>query len=348
MHAYYNFSAEDPVTRRFKDYFAQWTPVFTLSDSALAETIRRDEIDILIDLSGHTGGNRLLTFARKPAPVQASWMGYPGTTGLGAMDYYFADRQFLPLAEFASQFTEKLVHLPANAPFLPYKSAPAVNALPASVRGHVTFGSFNRLSKVRGSTVALWSHLLRALPDARVIIGGLPEHGGAEQLVNWFAREGIDRERLTLHARSDLDTYLRLHQDVDICLDTIPYTGGTTTAHALWMGVPTLSIAGHTPAARQGAALLARAGLDNFIATDRQDFVHRGITLATDLGALAETRSGLRDRCRASKAHDPKVIADGVERALRTMWQRWCDGLAAAPFDTDSGLPGQKQPTSGQ
>ena len=139
-----------------------------------AQKINADGIDILIDLSGHTAEHRLLTFARKPAPVQASWMGYPGTTGLEAMDYYLTDRYFLPPGKFDSQFTEKLVHLPASGTFLPDKNAPPVNALPALSKGYVTFGSFNRLNKLTPSAIALWSGLLRALPDARMLVGGMP------------------------------------------------------------------------------------------------------------------------------------------------------------------------------
>ena len=144
MHAYYNYAFEDDHTPRLRCYFKDWNPVARLSDSELAEQDPNDAIDVLIDLSGHTAGNRLLTFAQKPAPVQASWMGYPGTTGLRAMDYYIADRHFLPIEEFARQFTEKLVALPASAPFLPDETAPPVDALPASANGYVTFGSFNR------------------------------------------------------------------------------------------------------------------------------------------------------------------------------------------------------------
>ena len=167
LHAYYNFAFEDAVTQGLRCYFKHWTPVAPFSDDALAARIREDGIDILIDLSGHTAGNRLLTFARKPAPIQASWIGYPGASGLGGMDYYLADEHFLPAATFGRYFTEKLVSLPALAPFLPDTFAPPVSDLPALRNGHVTFGSFNRLSKLQPAVVTLWSKLLRALPGAR-------------------------------------------------------------------------------------------------------------------------------------------------------------------------------------
>jgi predicted O-linked N-acetylglucosamine transferase (SPINDLY family) len=336
LNAYYNYASEDAVSARLHRYFDHWHPVAHLSDAALAEKVGNDEIDILIDLSGHTGGNRLLMFARKPAPVQASWIGYPGTTGLEAVDYYLADRYFLPPGRFDSQFTEKLVYLPAVAPFLPDMKAPPVNGLPALRNGYVTFGSFNRLTKLRPSVIALWSRLLKALPDARMLLGAMPSDASSNPLPGWFAREGIARERLSFHPRSDIASYLALHHQVDMCLDTFPYTGGTTTNYALWMGVPTLTLAGETPFGRQGAANLGHVGLDGFVAEDAADFEAKGLYWAGNLTALAEVRAGLRARWEQSPARRPEVIAAGVESALRTMWQRWCAGLPAQTFDVAS------------
>ncbi|HWG71471.1 MAG TPA: hypothetical protein VN692_18805, partial [Steroidobacteraceae bacterium] len=291
-----------------------------------------DEIDVLIDLSGHTSLNRLRTFARKPAPIQASWIGYPGTTGLRAMDYYLADRHFLPPGRFDGQFTEKLVHLPANVPFQPYEPAPPINVLPALETGSMTFGSFNRLGKINADTIAMWSQLLRALPGSRMIVGGLPRDGREQVLIDRFVSEGVARQRLTLHGRGTMDAYLALHQQVDICLDTYPYSGGTTTIHALWMGVPTLTLAGPTPSARQGAAILGQLGLDEFVAATCADFVAKGSYWAAHAGELAEVRAGLRDRWRRSPARKPEVVADSLERAIRRMWTRWCAGLPAESF----------------
>jgi predicted O-linked N-acetylglucosamine transferase (SPINDLY family) len=263
-------------------------------------------------------------------------MGYPGTTGLNAMDYYLADRYFLPRGVFDSQFTEKLVYLSASAPFLPEEGAPPVNALPALNKGYLTLGSFNRLSKLSPAAIALWSRLLRALPDARMVLGGMPEGGSYHTLIDWFAREGVVRERLSFYPRCGTSAYLALHHQVDICLDTFPYTGGTTTNHALWMGVPTLSLAGQTPAGRQGAALLSHVGLETFVAADGADFEQKGLLWAGDLAALAGVRAGLRERCERSPIRRPEVIAAGLERALRTMWQRWCAGLPAEAFEVAS------------
>jgi protein O-GlcNAc transferase len=335
LHAYYTHAAEDGVTHRFRSHIQHWHPVAGLSDAALATRIGEDGIDILIDCSGHTGGNRLLCFARKPAPVQASWLGYLGTTGLDAMDYYMADRYFLPTDKFGSQFVEKLVHLPATAPFAPDDRAPPVNSLPALRNGHVTFGSFNRLSKLTPLAIALWSRLLRAVPDAHMLLGGMPSEGQYSRLIEWFAGEGIVRNRLRFHPRCSTAAYLALHHQVDVCLDTAPYTGGATTNHALWMGVPTLSLAGETAPGRLSTSLLRHVGLDSFVAEDAGEFVRKGVSWADDVGALAEVRAGLRARCEQSPTFQPEVIASGMESAFRTMWQRWCAGLPPHAFEVN-------------
>jgi predicted O-linked N-acetylglucosamine transferase (SPINDLY family) len=333
LHSYSNHLIADAVTQRLRGYFAHWHGIVGLDDATLAEQIRADGIDILIDLSGHTAYNRLLTFARKPAPVQASWMGYPGTTGLRAMDYYLADRFLLPPGQLDDQFTEKIARLPANAPFLPSKDAPPVNPLPALSNGYVTFGSFNRMTKLNPSVIALWAQLLRALPDSRMVLGGMPEGGQCDDLIGWFVQEGIARERLSFYLRSDMGRYLSLHQHVDICLDTFPYNGGTTTLHALWMGVPTLTLVGDTMPGRVGAAVLGHAGLDDFMARDKSEFVAKGLYWASHPPLLAEVRAGLRERFEESAMGKPKVIAAGLEEALRTMWRRWCAGLQAESFE---------------
>lgn len=333
LHGYSNDANEDSVTRRLQGYLAHWHPIAGLSDAALAQKIRADGIDILIDLSGHTSKHRLLAFARKPAPVQASWIGYPGTTGLQAMDYYLCDRFLLPPGQFDHQFTEKLVFLPANAPFLPSPDAPPVNDLPALANGYLTFGSFNRPGKLSRAVIAVWSQLLRALPTARMLLAAMPEDGNNATMIDWFAQEGISADRLSLRRRCDNHTYLALHHLVDVCLDTFPYTGGTTTLNALWMGVPTLTIAGQTVAGRSGAAILGHTGLQAFVARDAADFVQRGLFISRNLPLIADLRAGMRQRLEQTPVGQPAVIADGLDRALRIMWQRWCAGLPAQSFE---------------
>ncbi|MEA3133473.1 MAG: hypothetical protein QOG17_1319 [Gammaproteobacteria bacterium] len=331
VHAYYTNLAEDDVSHRLRGYVKQWHTVPGLSAAHLAKKIMNDGIDVLIDLSGHTSLNRLRTFARKPAPIQISWIGYPGTTGLRAMDYYLADRHFLPPGQFDRHFTEKIAYLPANVPFLPHASAPSVGGLPALATGDLTFGSFNRLGKINATTIALWSRLLLVLPRAKMFLGSVAATE-EQKLIGQFSAAGVSPERLNFHPRCDMAQYLALHLRVDICLDTYPYTGGTTTSHALWMGVPTLTVAGSTPAARQGAAFLGHLCLDDFVAKDAVDFVEKGLYWASHLTELSEVRAGMRDRWRRSAIGRPDMIAAGLERALRHMWTRWCESLPAESF----------------
>jgi len=336
LYAYSNNASEDAVTKRLQEYFGYWHPVSGMADEALAEKICADSIDILIDLSGHTAKNRLLVFARKPAPVQASWMGYLGTTGLRSMDYYLADHFFLPDEKFRALFTEKIVYLPAIAPFMPSEESPQVNALPALRNGHVTFGSFNRLSKLNPSVIALWSQLLRALPESRMVLGAIPEDG-YNTLIHLFAQEGIVRERLSFQPKCGTAAYLALHHQIDICLDTFPYSGGTVTNHALWMGVPTLTMPGNASPSRVGATYLSYVGLEGFIAQDAEDFVKKGLNWAQDIEALARIRMELRGRFEQSALSQPALIAESLERVLRIMWQRWCEHLPPIDLDVSDG-----------
>jgi len=333
LHAYYNHGVDDNVSRALRPHFATWTPVFGMNDAELADKIRADGVDILIDLSGHTARNRLLSFARKPAPVQASWIGYPGTTGLSAMDYYIADRMLVPPGELDNQFVEKVAYLPANAPFVPSKLAPQINALPALDKGHITFGSFNRLNKLRPDVIRLWAQLLREVPTAQMLLGATPGDGTDSHLIDWFAQEGIGRDRLEFRPQSEMSVYLQQHHGVDICLDTFPYAGGTTTLHAAWMGVPTLTLPGRTAPSRVGGLLMAQLELQSFIASDKADFVKKGVYWANNLSALAELRAGMRERCTHSAVFRPEVIANALSRALRIMWRRWCEEMPPASLD---------------
>lgn len=335
LHAYYNHATEDAVTHRLQGYFSHWHSVFKMSDTVMEQQIRSDGIDILIDLSGHTAENRLPVFARKPAPVQASWIGYPGTTGLQAVDYYLSDYCRLPVGKYDDQFTEKIVRMPISAPFLPYENAPPVNALPAIENSYITFGSFNRLDKLNHAVIILWSQLLRALPDSKIIIAGINIGENYDFLIKWFTQEGILEDRLTFHYRTNLESYLTLHHQVDMCLNPFPYTGATTLCNALWMGVPTLTLTGKTIPSHGGASYLTHVGLENFVAQDAPDFVKKGLLLTADLTELNNLRGGLRERFMRSAVGQPALAAAGLDRALRMMWRRWCEGLEAAPLQVD-------------
>jgi len=332
LHAYYTHVVHDAVTERLRGHMALWHDVAGATDAALDALIRADGIDILIDLAGHTAHNRLPVFARKPAPVQASWIGYPGTTGLTAMDYYLTDGAILPPGQYDHLFTEQLVHLPISAPFQPAADAPDLVPPPVLTNGYFTFGSFNRLSKISREVVAAWSGVLRAVPDAQLLMAGLPEHG-RETLLPWFEAEGIAPERLRFHGRTGMHDYLALHNEVDVCLDTFPYSGGTTTLHAMSMGVPTLTLKGDTAAGRQTASILEHNGLPGFITHDVAEFISRAEVVSKMLPRVTELRTILRGRFAPNTSSAMVQLADSVEHALRLMWQRWCAGLPAAHFE---------------
>lgn len=334
LYAYYNHVIQDTVSARVRETVAQWRDIAELDDAAAEALIRADGIDILIDLAGHTSCNRLPVLARKPAPLQASWIGYPGSTGLAAVDYFLTDQYMTPPGQYDHLFTEKLVYLPAVVAFEPARQAPELAALPALTNGYLSFGSFNRLSKISRKVIAVWGALLRALPDARLVMAGMPKRGGGhEQLQTWLQEEGIDPARTSFHPRSGMHDYLSLHNRIDICLDTFPYSGGTTTLHALYMGVPMLTLTGDTMAGRQSTCLLAHHGLAQFIARDAEDFVAKGLAASRDLAALAHVRSTLRATSPLWTPDGVERIADGLEQALRLMWERWCAGEPAHSID---------------
>ena len=335
LHIYYTDTVEDHVTQSLRARLPQWHDVAPLSQADLADAIRCDGIDILLDLSGHTLGNRILTFARKPAPIQASWLGYLGTTGLQAMDYYLCDKFWVPPGKLDWQFTEKPAYLPAAVVFQPSELAPPVNLLPALENGHITFGSFNRSNKINASVIVLWAMLLRDVPSARMVLVGIPPESLAV-LLESFAREGIERSRLTFYARCNMVSYLALHHEVDFCLDAFPFGGGATNAHAAWMGVPTLCLAGDTPASRFGATEMNILGLDGFIATSVEDYVAKGRYWAEHVDDLAAIRLGMRERYNSSALGQPALFAENFAALLRSMWQRWCSDLPAAPIEASS------------
>jgi len=333
LHAYCNSAISDDTTDRLKTYFAHWHQTNNLSDDVLAEKILLDGIDILFDLSGHTGKNRLQTFARKPAPLQISWLGYPGTTGLMAMDYYITDRFLVPTGQAELFFTEKIVRLPASAPFRLLDNLPPINALPSLKNGYTTFGSFNRRNKINLHTISLWSKILRAIPNSRIFLGAMEIDRDDDTLIGYFGQEGITRERISFFKRCNLDTYLRLHYQIDICLDTIPYGASTTSCYALLMGVPTLTLVGRNMASRVGAWAQSHSGLEDFISHHETELIEKALYWVDHLVELASIREGLRARFMASAMWQESLIAEALDRALRIMWQRWCTGLPSESFE---------------
>ncbi len=332
LRAYSTLPAEDPVAAHLRQAFAGWTEAQAMTDEALAQRIVEDRVDILFDLSGHTAHHRLPVFARKAAPVQASWIGYPATTGLARMDYFLCNPVLAPHGLLEAQFTEKLLRLPFSTVFDPFRTEPAVAPAPCLARGHVTLGSFNRLSKVTPAVIALWARILHAAPQTRLMVAAVPDDAARGRLLAAFAAAGIAAERITTHERTTFDRYLALHAEVDLLLDTFPYAGGTSTCFAQWMGVPTLTLAGDSMQARVGASLNAHAGLHGFIAEGAEDYVAKAVAWSARPDCLAAIRARLRGAL-ARGMTDPTRVVDGLEVALHGMWQRWCHGLPAESFD---------------
>lgn len=323
LFAYPTSQQEDALTARIKPFFSSWMPLYGLSDEAAAKLIHADGVHILIDLSGHSRHNRLPMFAWKPAPVQTSWLGYYATTGVAEIDYLIADPWTLPESE-EPYFTEKIWRLPeTRLCFTPPEVAVEVSALPVLSDGHITFGCFNTLAKVNDEVIALWSRVLKAIPDSRMFLKAkqLGEASARQRTIERFAAQGIAAERLVLEGPESREKYLAAYHRVDMVLDTFPFPGGTTSVEGLWMGVPVLTLSGRSFLFRQGVGFLANAGLQDWIADDADDYVRRAVAHAADLQRLAELRRGLRQQVLASPIMDGQRFARHFEAALRGMWQ---------------------------
>lgn len=321
---YSNNAYRDAVTERFAAAADHWRACGPWSDVQLANAIRADQIDLLVDLSGHTAGNRLLALARKPAPVQVTWIGYPNTTGLAAMDYRLTDDNLDPPGLTDAFHTERLVRLPSLFPFQPAPESPPVTPLPALAAPVFTLACLNNMAKVNEAVVAVWSRLLLALPQARLLLGNAGNHSTQRWLLALFAAQGIGPERLSLRAKLGMAQYLALHGEIDLMLDPFPYTGGTSTMHSLWMGVPVVTLAGDRSASRQGASALSMVGLPEFIAKNEQEYIDTVLHWAADPDALNRLRQDLRQRMAAIQ-DDPGRFTRAVEQALADMWARWCE-----------------------
>jgi predicted O-linked N-acetylglucosamine transferase (SPINDLY family) len=333
--AYATLERKDALNQRLRLSIPHWreAAVSKMSDEALANQIRADGIDILIDLAGHTAHNRLTVFAWKPAPVQVSWLGYLGTTGLNAMDYILADAWALPAGE-EDQFTETPWRLPESyICFSPPDSTVEGGSLPALDRGDITFGCFNNLNKITEDVVACWARVLQAVPGGRLYLKtkSLEVPEARETLLANFARFGIAPERLVIKGRFEShEEHFRAYHEVDIALDPFPYPGITTTVEALWMGVPVLAMKGDRFISHQGETILHNLGLPEWIADDADGYVAKATAFARDVKALAALRAGLRERLLASPLCDAPRFARNLEMALRGMWRRWCEQQTVA------------------
>ena len=322
---YADVQQPDDYSERLREYGAQWRKTIGLDDAQLAQLIRDDAIDILVDLSGHTNNNRLLTFARRAAPIQVNWLGFPSTTGMASMDYRITDAWCDPPGTTEHLNSEKLVRLPGiYMAWRPPEHTPDVGLLPALESGYVTFGSFHSCFKITPTIAALWSRILGQVPGSRLKLLAISSEAARRQVRELFAGKGIASERLDFLPRLSFDAYLAEFRTVDIALDTFPYHGATTTCFALWMGLPVVVLAGATHASRADVSMLSNVGLPQLVANSAADYVEIATRQAANLDTLAATRARLRGMMLQSPITDGRSCARHLESAFREMWVTWC------------------------
>jgi predicted O-linked N-acetylglucosamine transferase (SPINDLY family) len=341
---YSNVEFPDAVTRRIQDLSEEWRDISRLGGEWVADRLRSDRIDILVDLAGHTGEGRVLLFARKLAPVQVTWLGYPNTTGIPAIDYRLTDAIADPPGRTERFHVEKLIRLERGfLCYAPPQESPQVSELPLLSAAHVTFGCFNNLAKVTPSMVALWAQLLGALPGARLRLKsfGLAAASAQRSIREQFAARGIAAERVELSGPDEsFAAHLDRYREIDIALDVFPYNGAATSCEALWMGVPLITLAGPTHVSRVGASILSGAGLSELIASSAEEYVQKALELARDVERLRALRATMRDRLTRSPLLDAQGFARSVESAYLGMWDRWVvEEEKAAPPPTIFRVP---------
>jgi len=322
--AYADVLEHDALTRTLGSHVDDWRSIVGLSDDQVARLIRNDGIDILVDLTMHTACNRLLVFARKPAPVQVTYLAYCSTTGLETIDYRLSDPWFDPPGMDESIYSEKTLRLPETYwCYQPSVTCPEVRQVPALTKGYITFGCLNNFCKVSKPALMAWARILRAMPDSRLLL-----HAGEGALRlrvrEELGCEGIELQRVQFSPRVPLSTYFDLYHSIDLALDPFPYGGGTTTCDALYMGVPVVTLAGRTAVGRAGLSQLMNLNLGDFIAQTPEEYISLAIALAGDRSRLAELRRTLRQRMEQSPLMDAPRFACNIEAAYRNMWRRWC------------------------
>lgn len=327
VYCYYNNTRNDETTRHLMQEAEHWRSIADMNDKDVVDLIIKDNIDILVDLAGHTAKNRLTVFAHKPAPLQITWLGYPNTTGLSAMDYRFTDHIADPAGVADKLHSEKLVRLSKG--FLCYqgdKSAPRDSRPPFMEKGYITFGSFNNLSKVTEQVVKLWARILRSVPDAHLLLKSkqFSDSRTKARFLEMFLQEGISQNRLEFYARQPKkEDHLALYNKVDIGLDPFPYNGTTTTCEALWMGVPVITLSGDRHAGRVGASIMTHLGLEGFTATDEGEYLNMAVRYAGDTNYLADLRAGLREQMRESDLCNTDAFARSIELAYQQIWDEY-------------------------
>ncbi len=325
IYCYASVKRPDEITGRLRETADVWRDVVGMPDDALANLIHDDQIDILVDLTQHMADNRLLVFARKPAPVQVAWLGYPAGTGMETMDYRLTDAFMEPEGSAWSESVETPVRLPDSwFCFDPIDEYPAPSPLPALRAGHVTFGSFNNFCKINEAVLQLWVQVLQSVAGSRLLLQ-CPAGSTHARVRHWFETQGVPPHRLELFSRTATRAeFLQLFERIDLALEPFPYNGGTTTCEALWMGIPVPTFPGASAVSRIGLSILSAAGLPELIAADRESYGRLVASLATNLPRLATLRGTLRQRMKASPFMDGPRFARNVEQAYREMWRRWC------------------------
>ena len=331
VYCYSNTPKTDDITRRCETLASHWRDIVSLPDAAAADLVRSDGIDVLIDLSGHTSGNRLALFACKPAPIQVTYLGYPATTGLSQMDYRLTDGRADPPGTSESRYVERLLRLPHSLwCFAPPPQMPEVGPLPSSGTGHITFGSLNSVFKLTPQLLALWSRLLGALPGSKLVLATVPEGAPRARISREFETNGVDPARLEFHGFLSWDEFWTLHGRIDIALDSFPCNGGATTCETLWLGIPLVSLAGDAFLARAGLSILTTIGLPELVAHSADEYLRIALDLAHDQARLAQLRSGMRERMRASPLLAAAAFTRDLEGCYRRVWRQWCARQTAA------------------
>jgi len=323
---YYNDRKVDKITRQLQAYADSWVDCIDLSDDKLADKIRADQIDILVDLAGHTAGNRLFVFAMKPAPIQVSYLGYPNTTGLTAIDYRITDNYRDPQETSEPFSSESLIRIPGYYCYRPHDDTPPVSELPYFEQGAITFSSFNNYAKMNPDILALWAEVLNTVSGSKLLLKTkvLSDEPIREALKKQLAKMGIAPERLILEAQDVAPAYLKRYHQVDIGLDPSPFNGGTTTCEALWMGIPVVTLVGKTHSSRMGLSILSTLGLTELIAYTSEQYVDICLKLANDTDYLQQLRASMRERMLASPLMDYVNFTYCLEAEYRKMWETWC------------------------
>ncbi len=321
---YNNGDTHDWATDAFRSVASQWHDIATVTDDEVARLIRNDRIDVLIDLCGHIGGNRLLVFARKPAPIQVTYLGYQHSTGIDVMDYRLTDAIADPPGQTDSLYVEKLVRLdPSFFIYRPSDYAPPVAPPPAEANGYITFGCLNNPGKSGPAVIKLWAELLKALPNSQMLLLGPSRQDADPRVTRLFEAEGIEGSRILFAGKRSRTAYLKVYDQIDVALDPFPFSGHTTTCDAIWQGVPVVTLAGQTYAGRMSASTLTQARFPQWIAQTPEEYVQIARGVAGDIPSLANLRRNMRDHLTSAPILDAKGFTKSLEGAYRKMWQSY-------------------------